>query len=183
MGTVPSLGGLSPSPPQPFGKTGHSPYHYGTTTARIPSVIPGRGGESICGAKDWAKVSVQGVNPDVLEGSSLPVLLFQFTPSPSRSEPDPTGRPVGSAGKGRDFHERFQSYWPAGWERRVRHAGTPPILQRRTHGVPTVYLPWASRCPREIYHRYAVGTPLMCRGDRRLGRRYASLDFHGNGKG
>ena len=129
----------------------------------IPSVIPGRGGESICGAKDWAKVSVQGVNPDVLEGSSLPVLLFQFTPSPSRSEPDPTGRPVGSAGKGRDCHERFQSYWPAGWERPVRHAGTPPILQRRTDGVPTVYLRCISHGHRGAQGRCTVDAPLMHR--------------------
>jgi hypothetical protein len=53
------------------------------------------------------KVAVQRVNPDILEWSDLTVLLFQFAPPLSLSELDPIGRPVGSAGKAGDFHERF----------------------------------------------------------------------------
>ena len=66
--------------------------------------------DSRCGAEDFPKVTVKRVDPDILEGADLTVLLFHFTPPLGLSEPEPIGRPVGSAGKAGDFHERFQQH-------------------------------------------------------------------------
>ena len=68
------------------------------------------GGESTGSAEDFPKVPVQRVDPDILEWSDLTVLLFQFAPALSLSEPHPISGPVGSAGKARDFHEGFQQH-------------------------------------------------------------------------
>jgi len=66
-----------------------------TGSCAYPFVIPGRGGESICGAKDWAKVSVQGVDPDILEGA-FAAAAFPIYPVPesvrARSNWPPGGK-------------------------------------------------------------------------------------------
>ena len=62
------------------------------------------------GAEDLSEVFLQWVDPDLFERAGPTVLLFQFAPALSLPEPDPISRLVGSAGKARDFHERFQQH-------------------------------------------------------------------------
>ena len=51
---------------------------------------------------------MQWIDPDFFARADLAVVFFQFAATLGLSEPDPISRPVGGAGKARDFHEAFQ---------------------------------------------------------------------------
>jgi len=72
-------------------------------------------------------VRVQGIEPDLLNGTDLAVLLLQFAAALSWSHANPIGRLVGSAFKSRGFYEGFQQ------DRLVTIALAPIGQQRLDH--------------------------------------------------
>ena len=71
---------------------------------------------------------VQGIEPDLLNGTDLAVLILQFAAALSSAHANPVGRLVGSAFKARDFYEGFQQdRWH---NKQLRDSRNEPILSR-----------------------------------------------------
>ena len=59
-------------------------------------------------AEDIAEVRVQGIEPDLFQGTGLAVVLLQFAATLSLADANPIGRFVGGAFEARAFDEAFQ---------------------------------------------------------------------------
>ena len=63
-------------------------------------------------AEDIPEVRVQGIEPDLFQGTGLAVLLLQFAAALSLAHANPVGRLVGGAFKAGTLDEAFQQNWP-----------------------------------------------------------------------